>query len=120
MASLLSPVRGGHHAGMDDRLKEVSWTVGGGVSLGGSHPLPSPVTAASSTPDTVGSAFVRVRLDLEGRQVGSHGSLAPSPGPSTAAQEPVSLELSPKEFFALLHQLETARTTLQSVATTES
>ena len=34
-------------------------------------------------------------------------------------QEPVSLELSPKEFFALLHQLESAKHCLQSVNSPE-
>jgi len=60
------------------------------------------VTAASSDTEAVGSAFVRLKLALD------------------EGKEPVALELSPKEFFSLLHQLESAKFCLQSVNTSES
>ena len=61
------------------------------------------VTAAASDTDEVGSAFIRLNLSLEGDKEG----------------EKVTLEMKPKEFFAMLHQLESARYCLQGVNSNE-
>jgi len=74
---------------MASHLKNISWTVG--------------VTAASSDSETVGSAFVRLKLDLE-----------------ETKDKLVTLDLSPKEFFSLLHELESAKFCLQSVNSAET
>ena len=57
------------------------------------------MTAASSNSNDVGSAFIRLNLKLEG--------------------ETVNLELKPKEFFAIVSQLESAKYCLQGVNTNE-
>jgi hypothetical protein len=61
------------------------------------------VTAAASDSNEVGSAFIRLNLSLEGDKEGDN----------------LTLEMKPKEFFAMLNQLESARYCLQGVNTNE-
>ena len=59
------------------------------------------MTAAAANSEEVGSAFIRLNISLEGDKKG------------------VTLEMKPKEFFAMLHQLESARYALQGVSNNE-
>ena len=59
------------------------------------------MTAAASDSNDVGSAFIRLNLSLESDKEG----------------ENITLEMKPKEFFAMLSQLESARYCLHGANT---
>ena len=59
------------------------------------------MTAAASDSNDVGSAFIRLNLNPEGDK----------------ARENITLEMKPKEFFAMLSHLESAIYWLQGVNT---
>ena len=69
------------------------------------------MTAASSESNDVGSAFVRLNLNLEEGMV--------LEGNDSKEVKRINMELKPKEFFKLLSELESARHCLQGVTSSE-